>query len=149
MLIIVAVAVLFVIGIALGVYAVVAPRPEAREPTLLDCVDPEPLAATTEWTHEAGNEFAELSEAARCDLVFAVGALDDTRSSHLLEFALADPNEAVALAAAHVLAGSGRAAAVERYLAQHPGERAERIVTTLSLLVKPEKARREPVAVLR
>jgi hypothetical protein len=147
MLITLAVAALFLLGIALGVYAVVAPRPTHAEPTLLDQVDLKPLEATTNWTHEAGQEFSDLGESARCDLVFAVAALDDDRSSHLLEFALQDPNEAVALAAAHALAGSGRAATVERFLAQHPGARAERIVSTLSLLIKPE--REEPVPVGR
>ncbi|HEY9085656.1 MAG TPA: hypothetical protein VIN40_06940 [Candidatus Tyrphobacter sp.] len=133
----IAIAVLFVLGIGLGLYAVVAPRRTTEGPTLLDQVDREPLAATTDWTNEAGQEFAGLSESARCDLVFAVAALHDDRAHRLLEFALRDPNEAVALAAARVLAGSGRAPAVERFLAQHPGERAERIVSTLSLLIKP------------
>jgi hypothetical protein len=145
MLITLAIAVLFLLGIALGVYAVAAPRALGIEPTLLDQVAPEPMQATTAWTNEAGQEFAGLCESARCDLVFAVAALDDDRSSHLLEFALQDPNEAVALAAAHALAGSGRAATVERFLAQHPGERAERIVSTLSLLITPERER-VPVA---
>ncbi len=147
MLITIAIAVLFVAGIALGIYAVIAPRPAVNEPTLLDQVDVAPMHATTDWTHEAGQEFAGLSECARCDLIFAVAALDDDRSMRLLEFALQDPSEAVALAAAHVLAGSGRAANVERFLAQHPGERAERIVSTLSLLVVPSKE--EAVAAAR
>ncbi len=140
----IAIAILFVLGIALGIYAVVAPRPSTNEPTLLDQVDLAPLLATSEWTNEAGREFAGLSESARCDLVFAVAALDDERSSNLLEVALQDPNEAVALAAAHALAGSGRAAAVERFLAQHPGDRAERIVSTLSLLIVPSREEAVP-----
>ncbi|HUY41706.1 MAG TPA: hypothetical protein VMV82_09095 [Candidatus Dormibacteraeota bacterium] len=140
----IAIAILFVLGIALGIYAVVAPRPSTNEPTLLDQVDLAPLLATSEWTNEAGHEFAGLSESARCDLIFAVAALDDERSSHLLEVALQDPNEAVALAAAHALAGSGRAAAVERFLAQHPGDRAERIVSTLSLLIVPSREEAVP-----
>lgn len=138
MLITLAIAFLFLLGIALAIYAIAAPRPPLVEPSLLDQVDAEPTAATADWTNEAGHEFAGLSESARCDLVFAVAELHDERSAHLLEFALRDPNEAVALAAAHVLAESGRAATVERFLAQHPGERAERIVSTLSLLVKTE-----------
>ncbi len=142
----IAIAVLFVLGIALGVYAVIAPRRTAEGPTLLDEVERDPLQATTDWTNEAGQEFAGLSESARCDLVFAVAALRDDRSHHLLEFALRDPNEAVALAAAHALAGSGRAPAVERFLAQHPGERAERIVSTLSLLIKPAEEEAVPAA---
>ena len=133
----IAIAILFVLGIGLGLYAVVAPRRASEGLTLLDQVEKEPLQATTDWTDEAGHEFAGLSESARCDLVFAVAALRDDRAHHLLEFALRDPNEAVALAAAHALAGSGRAPTVERFLAQHPGDRAERIVSTLSLLIKP------------
>lgn len=140
------IAILFVVGIALGVYAVVAPRRSPDEPTLLDKVDLAPLHVTTDWTNEAGQDFSGLSESARCDLVFAVAALRDERSLRLLEFALRDPNEAVALAAAHVLAGSGRAPTVERFLAQHPGERSERIVATLSLLIKPLEEEAAPVA---
>ncbi len=148
MLITIAIAILFIAGIALGIYAVIAPRPPITEPTLLDQVEVAPLQATTTWTHEAGQEFAGLSDCARCDLVFAVAALDDDRSTHLLEYALQDPSEGVALAAAHALAGSGRSGIVERFLAQHPGERAERIVSTLSLLTVPSK-KQEAVFVVR
>ncbi len=144
----IAIAVLFVLGILLAIYAVVAPRRSAEEPTLLDSVDREPLQATTDWTNEAGQEFAGLSESARCDLIFAVAALQDERSTHMLEFALRDPNETVALAAAHALAGSGRAPIVERFLAQHPGDRAKRIVGTLTLMIRPEESR-EAVAAAR
>ena len=135
----IAVGVLFVVGIAFGVYAIVAPRPKAVETAAYESLRERPTVATTGWTNEAGQEFADLSESARCDLVFAVAALDDERSEHLLEFALGDPTEAVALAAAHALAESGRTAILDRYLAAHPGERAERISATLSLLGSPER----------
>jgi hypothetical protein len=118
-------------GIALGAYAYLAPRravPAAR-------VGPgEPMQVSTEWTHVAGDEFAGLTDSERCDLVFAVGALEDDRSQHLLEHALSDPSEAVALAAAHALVANGRRGYVDAYLAEHSGPRADRIAQALSLL---------------
>jgi len=123
--------IVLVAGVAIVAFAAFAPR-RVREPR----VAPQgpALRTTTDWTHEAGDEFAGLSESARCDLVFAVAALEDDRSQRLLEHALDDPAEPVALAAAHVLAGSGRRGMVERYLSDHPGQRADRIAQTLSLL---------------
>jgi hypothetical protein len=70
-------------------------------------------------------------------MVFAVAALDDDRSQRLLEHALNDPAEAVALAAAHVLISSGRQSVVHTFLAENPGRRADRIAQTLSLLDSP------------
>lgn len=119
------------IGVAVVAFAVLAPKARERERVRREGA---PLLATTEWTHEAGDEFAGLSESARCDMIFAVGALEDERSQRLLEHALTDPAEAVSLAAAHVLATSGRRGIVETFLAQHPGLRADRIAQTLSLL---------------
>jgi hypothetical protein len=125
-------AVVLLTGALIGAYAIFAPR---RAPAALVPVKSAvPMQATTDWTSEAGEEFAGLSENARCDLVFAVAALDDERSQQLLEHALSDPSEAVSIAAAHALAGSGRRAIVERFLAEHPGLRAERINQTLALL---------------
>jgi hypothetical protein len=123
--------VVLVIGVALGAYAMFAPK---RERVARVAREGPPLQATTDWTNEAGDEFAGLSESARCDLVFAVAALEDSRSQRLLEHALDDPAEPVALAAAHALVSSGRRAVVERYLADHPGLRADRIAQTLALL---------------
>ncbi len=124
-------AVVLLAGIALGAYAYLAPR---RAAPTASAGDGTPLEASTAWTSEAGEEFAELSESARCDLVFAVAALEDERSQRLLEHALGDPADAVATAAAHALAANGRRAAVEAFLARHPGARADRIAQTLSLL---------------
>jgi hypothetical protein len=123
--------VILVGGIALAVYTRLAPR---RAVPAIPKREGAPLQATTDWTNAAGDEFAGLSESARVDLVFAVGALDDDRSEHLLEHALSDPAEAVALAAAHVLASQGRQAYVDEFLAEHPGTRADRIAQALSLL---------------
>ncbi len=118
-----------VLGIAVAVAAAMAPR-ATRRPAL-------PAALPTDadgWTRAAGAEFANLSESARCEMVFAVGALDDERAQQLLEHALGDPSAAVALAAAHTLVGGGRAAVVEAFLRAHPGEHAERIAQALDLL---------------
>ncbi len=93
-----------------------------------------PPAATADWTRAAGEEFTNLSEAERCDLVFAFAALDDSASEALLEGALEDPSEAVALAAARAFVNRGRDAVVERALATHPGERSRRIKEALDLL---------------
>jgi hypothetical protein len=127
----IAVIVVLVAGLALGAYAYFAPR---RTVPAVNVRNGEPLQVTTEWTNEAGAEFAGLSESARCDLVFAVAALEDDRSQHLLEHALSDPAEAVGLAAAHALVAHGRRGYVDAYLAQHPGTRADRIAQALSLL---------------
>jgi hypothetical protein len=141
----IAIAVLFVVGVLLGGYALIAPRRRSRETFVPDDVESRSLRATTDWANEAGQEFADLPEPARCELVFAVAALYDDRATHLLEFALCDPSETVALAAAHALAISGRASIVERVLADHPGERAERIAGTLSLLIEPNESERNEV----
>jgi hypothetical protein len=120
-----------VAGVLLLIYAMRAPR---REAAAARAREGPPMQATTAWTSAAGDEFAGLSEAARCDLVFAVAALDDERSQQLLEHALDDPAEAVSLAAAHALAGHGHQATVDAYLARHPGARADRIAQALALL---------------
>lgn len=125
--------IVLVAGIAIGAYALLAPRAAASEPAPPQ-PPLEPLSAGTGWTEEAGAEFAGLSEAARCDLIFAVGDLDDERSHRLLLHALDDPSDAVALAAAHALVRRGGSDAVDAYAHAHPGARAERIVSTLALM---------------
>jgi hypothetical protein len=127
----IAVVVVLVIGVALGIYTWLAPRRVAAPARVREGA---PLHASTDWTNEAGEEFAGLSESARCDLVFAVAALDDERSQRLLEHALNDPAEAVALAAAHALVTHGRRNLVDNFLGGHPGSRADRIAQALSLL---------------
>lgn len=89
-------------------------------------------AVASDWTAAAGADFAQLSEADRCDLVFAVAALEDPRSQRLLAEALDDASEVVALAAARAMERRGRSAALQRYLAR-PGERSRRIAAALSL----------------
>lgn len=119
-------------GIAVGLYAWLAPR--ATEGDAPPAPAREPLQASTDWTTQAGAEFSGLTESARCDLIFAVSDLQDERSQQLLLHALNDPSDAVAVAAAHALARRGRAQAVNDYAQQHPGGRAEHIVQTLALL---------------
>lgn len=119
-------------GIVLGAYALMAPRAavvETQPPAPL-----QPWTATTDWTTQAGAEFAGLSESARCDLIFAVADLDDDRSQRLLTHALDDPSDAVALAAAHALMRRGSTSVIEEYAQRHPGERSERLARTLELL---------------
>ena len=117
---------LLAVGIALGLYAWLAPRrkPEAAHEE----------SATVDWTAAAGDGFEGLSDAARCDMVFAMAELDDDRSRALLEAALDDRSDAVALAAAHALATNGRLETVRAYAAAHPGSRGQQLLETISLL---------------
>ncbi|MFN2449076.1 MAG: hypothetical protein ABR508_04680 [Candidatus Baltobacteraceae bacterium] len=124
---------LFAAGAAIGLYAWLA---KAKTPAaaLEAAPSEEPWQASTGWTAHAGEEFSGLSEAARCDLIFAVSDLHDERSGALLAHALDDPSDAVALAAAHALGARGEHEAVEAYAQSHPGARAQRILDTLALL---------------
>ena len=131
----IALIVAFVLGAAVGLYALFAPRRKA-EHEAVEAARPE-LRADTAWNATTAAEFGSLSEAARCDMIFAVATLDDERSLQLLEHAMDDSSETVALAAARALKERGQSDAVDAYLASHPGERAERIAHTLSLLAPP------------
>jgi hypothetical protein len=82
---------------------------------------------------ELSAQFDHLPEAERCDFIFALAALDEASSVGLLERALDDPCEAVALAAAHALAGAGNTAALQRFF-ERRGARAECIARSLELL---------------
>lgn len=132
MAVFVALIVVLVLGIAGTLYAWLAPRRKAVR--LAPEPERAPLRGDSKWTDAAGDEFSGLSEPARCDLIFAVAALDDERSQRLLEHALDDPSEAVSIAAAHALHSRGHSEFVQRYLADRPGERADRIAQTLALL---------------
>lgn len=128
----IALAALFAAGAGVGLYARFAPRtPEETPPPLPPL---EPWSPDSGWTAQAGEEFAGLSEAARCDLLFAVADLHDERSHQLLLHALNDPSETVAIAAAHALARRGEGKSVEDYANRFPGDRARRIAETLALL---------------
>lgn len=130
--IIVVLVLVFLTGAALGAYALLAPRAAVVETQ--PHAPSQPWTASTDWTTEAGAEFAGLSESARCDLIFAVADLEDERSHRLLAHALDDPSEAVALAAAHALARRGADNVLSEYAHNHPGERSERLARTLELL---------------
>ncbi len=82
---------------------------------------------------ELSAQFDKLSEAERCDFIFAIATLDDRSTMRLLERALDDPCEAVALAAAHALVATGSTDTLQRFFAQR-GPRAERIAASLELL---------------
>lgn len=120
----VVVAAVVLIGAAVAVFALQARRKRAAPAS----------APPADWTHAAGREFAGLSESARCELIFAIAALDDQRSLDVLAEALGDPSEAVVLAAAHTLTSRGCAATVDAYFAAHPDKRNARIAATLALL---------------
>ena len=133
----IALIVAFGIGAALGIYALVAPRKARVERERAEPPAREDVRVDTGFNTATAAEFDSLPEAGRCDMIFAVSALDDDRSAQLLEHALDDPSETVALAAARALKERGRSDAVDAHLARHPGERAERIAHTLSLLAPP------------
>jgi|SRR5579862_6736333 len=84
------------------------------------------------WLAPVGEDFTALSEAERCDFIFAVAALDDDSSEALLARALRDPSEGVAFAAAHALVRRGGLETLERHLSACAGERA----ASLRLLVE-------------
>lgn len=132
---------IFAVGVLIGIYAWLAPRAPAKPAALAEEQQevsapdlPQASPSPGDWTAQAGEEFAGLTESARCDLIFAVAHLDDERSHHLLVHAMDDPSDAVATAAAHALAQRGAAREVQHYAEQHPGERAERILETVALL---------------
>lgn len=125
----IALAVVFVAGAAIGLYAWRAPALKA--PARVDLA---PLEVSDAWTMQAGEEFAGLSEPERCDLIFATFDLHDERSSALLAHALRDPSEAVALAAAHALQRREEDAVVHAFAQAHPGERAQRLLSALAVL---------------
>ena len=85
-----ALVIVLVAGAALGLYALMAPRRKA--PERVRAPDRDALQTPTGWTDAAGAEFGALAEPARCDMIFAVAALDDDRSLQLLEYALDDPS---------------------------------------------------------
>lgn len=83
---------------------------------------------------DGGDEFADLTEAERCDYVFALSALDDPANVDLLRRAVDDPSDVVAIAAARSLVLSGRRDEVDALLARRGDERSARIASALELL---------------
>ena len=128
---------LFVIGAGIGIYALRAPG--ARKADEPDAPSRQAPVTTPEpqppgWTHEVGSEFSGLSESARCDMIFAVGALGDERSHRLLLHALDDPSATVALAAAHTLARNGRLDDLRQYAQHSSTPRSQELLQLVSLL---------------
>ncbi len=68
-------------------------------------------------------------------MIFSIASDRDETAARLLEFALRDASETVALAAAHALATSGRAQIAQQVLSGEAGSRAGRIAAAVSLLV--------------
>ena len=133
----IAFALIFAVGVAIGAYAIFAPKKQPATQTIPpSTVAPAsvPEVAPSDWTRDAEAEFDALSEAARCDFIFAVGALDDARSRNLLFHALDDRSPTVALAAAHVLARAGSLDEVRAYVAAHQRERSEELMQLLSMM---------------
>ena len=128
-----------VAGALLAAYAVFSAR--TKPPAASVAVPPATASQPAgEDELEDLEAFEALDEAARCDAAFAAAAHEDAASTRLLERALDDPVEAVALAAAHSLATSGRAGVLDRYVRSHPGARAQRVAAVTALLAP------EPVA---
>ncbi len=124
--------VLVVAAVVVAAYALLAARTRDRAvPVSARAASDE--NDTAQWIADADRGYDDLSEAAKCDLVFAMGSVNDARANVLLVRALDDPSEAVALAAAHALHSNGNAAALEAYSASHP-ERGQRLLETVNLL---------------
>lgn len=122
---------LLVVGIALGAYALFAPQRAKRAAVETRSDD---SAENAHAFAPPPSPLAGLSEAERCEVIFALAALDDDESREHLRFALDDPSETVALAAAHALAECGHMTAVNAYVQSHPGPRADRLINTVTLL---------------
>jgi HEAT repeat protein len=80
------------------------------------------------------SQYSKLSAAQRVDFIFAIAVVEDPPTIDLLQRALDDSDEAVALAAARALAGGGRNDELERFFTTHRDERAARLARTLELL---------------
>jgi HEAT repeat protein len=78
--------------------------------------------------------FSRLSEAERCDYLFALSALDDPANRDILRGALEDPSEIVALAAARSLVAAGGRDELDAFLTERDDERSRHITSTLELL---------------
>jgi HEAT repeat protein len=91
-------------------------------------------ASTAETPFPIDAAFAELSEAERCDFIFACQALDDRESLALIERALDDPCESVAIAAARAMARRGQTEDLHCYFARRSDERSLRIARAVELL---------------
>lgn len=126
----------FAVGLAGLAYAAFAPKrvPEEALAAAPAPATPAGVTGASSWTDSALREFDALGDAARCDFVFAVGALPDERTRRILLHALDDRSEAVALAAAHVLARAGALDDVRRAVAHQDPARREALMQLLSVI---------------
>lgn len=127
----------FAVGLAGLAYAAFAPKRVPQEeavPVAPAPATPAGAVGASSWTDSALREFDALGDAARCDFVFAVGALPDERTRRILLHALDDRSEAVALAAAHVLARAGALDDVRRAVAHQDPARREALMQLLSVI---------------
>ncbi len=130
---------LFIVGAIAIVLARFLPRHESVERAERTASPPElsPISQSVVepvWGEREEAEFSQLPEAARCDLLFSIEERQDDRSAALLAYALTDPSEVVATAAAHALVARGDRKAVEEYLAICEDERKRSMARTLRAL---------------
>jgi hypothetical protein len=123
-----------VVAIAIIVATIMSLRKRCPTPELTSTSQATSGDHSASWTASEGDDFATLTEAARCELIFALQDLPGDERTATLRAALDDPSEIVALAAATALAARGERAFVEGYFAEHPGARSQRIGNDLSLL---------------
>uniref|UniRef100_E6Q7F5 Uncharacterized protein n=1 Tax=mine drainage metagenome TaxID=410659 RepID=E6Q7F5_9ZZZZ len=136
-----AIVALFIVGAVIILTARFLPRAEksvapAPVVTATPPEAPQPLATVDDstWGEREAAEFAMLPEAARCDILFSIEERHDERSAALLAYALTDPSEVVATAAAHALIARGDSGLVERYLGECEGKRRDAMARTLRAL---------------
>jgi len=127
-----------VAGALLAAYAF-SPARKTKPVAVSPVAAPAPAQEADADELEDREAFDALDEGARCDAAFAAAAHEDPASTRLLESALDDPVEAVALAAAHSLVASDRAEVLDRYVRSHPGTRSQRVADVTALLV-PDRA---------
>ncbi|NNM92328.1 MAG: hypothetical protein HKL92_03215 [Candidatus Eremiobacteraeota bacterium] len=137
----VAILALFILGAAIMLAARFLPRAErtAERVPAATVMPPEALQPLTTvgepaWGEREAAEFAMLPEAARCDILFSIEERNDERSAALLAYALTDPSEVVATAAAHALIARGESELVERYLGERDDQRRSAMARTLRAL---------------
>ena len=153
---------LFIIGAIVILAARFLPRSEriAEPAPVATSMPPEapqlsPTVDEPTWGKREEEEFAMLPEAARCDILFSIEERHDERSAALLAYALTDPSEVVATAAAHALIVRGDSGLVERYLDECDDKRRAAMARTLRALfpgfavTEPVESRIEPEEAMR
>jgi hypothetical protein len=122
------------VAVGIGIVFVIIATMRKRRPSPELAIASTSPGHSASWTASEGDDFATLTEAARCELIFALQDLPGDERTATLRAALDDPSEIVALAAATALAARGQRGFVEGYFAEHPGARSQRIGNDLTLL---------------